>query len=88
MIVKRAVPAAEETVSYGMPAFRLRRIFVYVGAFKSHIGIYPPVRGDRKLMRDLSPYRGPKGNLKFPLGEPLPRALIGRVVRALSRRAA
>ena len=84
--MKRLVPAAEETVSYGMPAFRLRRIFLYVGAFKTHIGVFPPVRGDRKLIRELAPYRGPKGNLKVPLDEPLPRALIARVVRALSRK--
>ena len=84
-IVRRAVPAAEETTSYGMRAFRLGRIFLYVGGFKSHVGIYPPVRGDRKLMRELSPYRGPKGNLKFPLDEPLPRGLVTRVARGLSK---
>jgi uncharacterized protein YdhG (YjbR/CyaY superfamily) len=84
-IVKRTVPAATETISYRMPAFRLERIFIYVAAFKSHIGIYPPVKGDKALAKALAPYRGPKGNLKFPLDRPVPYALISRVVRALSR---
>ena len=84
-IVKRTVPAAEETIGYQMPAFRLERIFVYFAAFKRHIGIYPPVSGDKSLMEALMPYRGEKGNLKFPLDQPIPCDLIGRVVEQLSR---
>ena len=36
-------------------------------------------------MQELSPYAGPKGNLKFPLDQPLPYALIERVAAALAR---
>jgi len=78
------VPAATRCVSYGMPAFRLDRIFLYFAAFKSHIGIYPPLRGDAALLRELEPYRGPKGNLSFPLARPFPKALVKRVVAALA----
>jgi uncharacterized protein YdhG (YjbR/CyaY superfamily) len=63
-----------------MPAFRLHGILVYFAAFKSHIGLYPPVSGDAKLEKALLPYAGPKGNLKFPLDRPIPDALIKRVV--------
>jgi uncharacterized protein YdhG (YjbR/CyaY superfamily) len=63
-----------------MPAFRLNGILLYFAAFKSHIGIYPPVSGDPSLERALSPYAGPKGNLKFPLDQPLPYDLIARIV--------
>jgi uncharacterized protein YdhG (YjbR/CyaY superfamily) len=84
-IVKRTAPAATETISYRMPAFRLERTFIYFAAFKNHIGIYPPVRGDKALARALAPYRGPNGNLKFPLDRPMPYELIARVVLALSR---
>ena len=84
-IVKRTVPAATETISYRMPAYRLERTFLYFAAFKNHIGIYPPVKGDRALAKALAPYRGPKGNLKFPLDRPMPYELIARVVAALSR---
>jgi uncharacterized protein YdhG (YjbR/CyaY superfamily) len=78
--VRAAVPEAQETISYRMPAFRLNGILLYFAAFKSHIGIYPPVSGDPSLERALSPYAGPKGNLKFPLDQPLPYDLIARIV--------
>ena len=84
-VVKRTVPAAEETISYQMPAFKLDRTFIYFAAFKKHVGIYPPVKGDKDLAKALLPYRGEKGNLKFPLDQPMPYDLIGRVVEALSR---
>ncbi len=79
------VPEAVETISYQMPAFRLKRIFFYFAAFKKHIGVYPPVSGDDDLMQALLPYRNDKGNLKFPLDQPMPYDLIGRVAEALAR---
>ena len=57
-------------------------ILIYFAAFKNHIGLIPPVRGDAKLKRAASSYAGPKGNLKFPLDEPIPYALIARIVKA------
>ena len=80
--IKAAAPHAEETISYRMPAFELNGMLVYFAAFKKHIGLYPPVRGDASLMRAVKPYAGPKGNLQFPLGEPIPYALIRRIVKA------
>lgn len=81
-IIRKAAPKAEEKISYKMPAFRFGgRDLIYFAAFKKHIGIFPPVRGDEKLNRDLAPYRGQKDSLKFPLNEPIPYALIGRVVK-------
>lgn len=84
-IVERVVPGAEPTISYRMPAFRKDRVFIYFAAFKHHIGMFPPVEGDEELVRDLLPYRGPKGNLRFPFDQPMPYELIERVVVALSR---
>jgi uncharacterized protein YdhG (YjbR/CyaY superfamily) len=83
-IVKRAVPDAEETVGYRMPAFRRGRIFMYYAAFKEHIGIYPPVK-DKALAKALLPYRAGKGNLRFPLDRPMPYPLIARIAKALAR---
>ena len=40
-VVRVAVPAATETISYRMPAFKLERVLFYFAAFKQHIGIYP-----------------------------------------------
>jgi len=84
-IAAATVPGATETIGYQMPAFKLRKVFFYFAAFKNHIGIFPPVKGDAELQNALLPYRGEKGNLKFPLGEPIPYDLIERVVLALSR---
>jgi uncharacterized protein YdhG (YjbR/CyaY superfamily) len=80
-VIRAAAPEAEEVISYRMPAFKQRGILVYFAAFRSHVGLFPPVRGDAKLARALAPYAGPKGNLKFPLDRPVPYALIRRVVR-------
>jgi uncharacterized protein YdhG (YjbR/CyaY superfamily) len=79
--IKKAAPQAKEKISYKIPAFTLDGDLIYFAAFKKHIGIYPPVRGDAKLSKELSRYRGEKGNLKLPLDEPIPYALISRLVR-------
>lgn len=83
-LVERKVHGAERCVSYGMPAFRLGKVFFYFAAFKKHIGIYPPVNEPLALIEELAAFRGPKGNLSFPHGEPLPLELIGRVAEALA----
>ncbi len=84
-VIKAEVPAAVETISYQLPAFKLDNIFFYFAAFKEHIGVYPPVKGDRNIQKMLLPFRGEKGNLKFPLDQPIPYDLIARVARALSK---
>lgn len=84
-VVKAHVPEATETIGYQMPAFRLGKVFFYFAAFKKHVGVYPPVKGDKGLQKALLPYRGERGNLKAPLDQPMPYDLIGRVASALSR---
>ena len=89
--IRKAAPLAQERISYGMPAFFQEGALVYFAAFKKHVGLYPPVR-EAKLTVALSKYAGPKGNLQFPLSEPMPIALITKVVKArikenLSRKA-
>jgi uncharacterized protein YdhG (YjbR/CyaY superfamily) len=84
-LIRAKVPAATETISYQMPAFKLSHTFIYFAAFKKHIGIYPPVTADKTLADALLPYAGEKGNLKFPLDQPMPYELIGRVVVALAK---
>jgi uncharacterized protein YdhG (YjbR/CyaY superfamily) len=83
--VETLLPQASRCISYNMPAFKAGRVFFYFAAFKKHIGVYPPVNQDAALVAELLPYRGPKGNLSFPLSQPLPLDLIGRVALALHR---
>lgn len=78
--IRSVAPEATEVISYRMPAFKLHRILVYFAAFKNHIGLFPPVRGDPELVKAAAPYAGEKGNLRFPLDEPIPYDLIERIV--------
>ncbi len=78
--VRAAAPDAVETVSYGLPTFRQGRVLIHFGAFKDHIGLYPPVR-EPSLAARVAPYRGEKGNLRLPLDQPIPYDLIADIVR-------
>jgi uncharacterized protein YdhG (YjbR/CyaY superfamily) len=79
--IRGAAPDALETISYRIPAFELNGALVYFAAFKNHIGFYPPIAHDAKLKKAASRYAGEKGNLRFPLDEPMPHDLIERIVR-------
>ena len=79
--IRKAAPAAEEIISYRMPAYRQHGILLYFAGFRSHVGLFPPVQGDAGLQKALAPYRGPKGNLRLPLAQPIPYELIERIVR-------
>ncbi len=81
LTIREAAPGAEEKISYQMPTFTLMGNLVHFAAFKKHIGFYPPVQGDKKLRAEIEPYRGEKGNLRFPLDQPIPYGLIGRIVK-------
>ena len=70
--IAAAAPAAQERISYRMPAFAQKGILLYFAAFKTHIGVYPPVSGDRGLEKALSAYTGPKGNLEVLAQSPHP----------------
>src|SRR5664279_2206741 len=78
-VVCEAAPAAQEVISYRMPAFKQRGILVYFAAFKNHIGLYPPASGDPGIEKAIAPYAGDKGNLRFPFDKPIPYDLIARV---------
>jgi uncharacterized protein YdhG (YjbR/CyaY superfamily) len=80
--IKRAAPPeTEELISYRMPAFALHGTLIYFAAFKKHIGLFPPIRGDARLEAAVAKYAGPKGNLKFPLNQPFPYALVTKIVK-------
>lgn len=81
-VIRETAPEATERISYQMPAFFQDGALLYYAPFKHHIGMYPPVTAGAALEKELSRYRGEKGNLRFPLDEPMPYGLIQRVVRA------
>jgi uncharacterized protein YdhG (YjbR/CyaY superfamily) len=77
-MIREAAPRAEVAISYGIPAFKLNGNLIFFSAFKDHIGMYPRVKA---LEKELSAYAGGIGTIKFPLDEPLPLALIRRIVK-------
>jgi uncharacterized protein YdhG (YjbR/CyaY superfamily) len=79
--LQKAAPDAEEVISYGMPAFRLKGILVYFAAYSKHIGFYPTSSGIATFKKELSIYKGSKGTVQFPLDKPLPLKLITKIVK-------
>jgi uncharacterized protein YdhG (YjbR/CyaY superfamily) len=79
--IKNAAPQAAETIQYAIPTFTLNgRNLVHFAAYKNHIGFYPAPSGIEAFKNELAAYKGAKGSVQFPLGTPLPYALITRIV--------
>lgn len=79
--IRAAAPEATETISYQMPAFAQNGVLVYFAAWKQHIGFYPPISDQADFKAEAVRYEGPKGNLQFPLDEPMPLDLIRQIVQ-------
>jgi uncharacterized protein YdhG (YjbR/CyaY superfamily) len=76
------VPEAEQGISYGMPAFKLRdRTIAGFAAFKDHLS-YLPHSGSviPRLRKETEAYTSTKGSLHFPIDEPLPTALVRKLL--------
>jgi len=79
--IHAAAPDAEETISYGMPAFRQKVTLVYYAGYKNHIGFYPTSAPIAHFADELKRYKTSKGAIQFPLDQPLPEKLIKRMVK-------
>jgi uncharacterized protein YdhG (YjbR/CyaY superfamily) len=79
--IRAAAPEAEEKISYQLPTYFLKGNLVHFAAFKSHIGFYPAPSGIAAFQQDLAGYKSSKGAVQFPIDEPLPLELVGRIVQ-------
>jgi len=89
--VRKALPRAEEAISYGIPAYRLDgRAVVYFAGFREHYSLYPA--GPRVVAafeKELAPYEfNGKGTIRFPLSAPVPERLVGRLAAFMAKEAA
>jgi uncharacterized protein YdhG (YjbR/CyaY superfamily) len=81
--IGKAVPDAEECISYQIPAFKLRgRVLLYFAGWKEHYSVYPASDAMIAAFPDeLEQYRVSKGTLRFSLSESVPVKLIGRIAK-------
>jgi len=79
--IRKAAPDAEETIKYGVPTFTLKGNLVHFAAFKKHVGFYPTPTGIEKFKDELSEYQKAKGSVQFPLNQPIPYKLMGKIVK-------
>jgi len=81
--IRKAMPTAEEVISYKIPAYRLEGgLVLWFAGWKRHYSLYPA--GDRLVaaFRDeLAPYEVNKGTIRFPLSEPVPEKLIEGIAK-------
>jgi uncharacterized protein YdhG (YjbR/CyaY superfamily) len=79
--IKKAAPSAEQTISYGIPAFKMNGMLVWFAGYSKHIGFYPRGSGIEAFKKELSIYKNARGSVQFPHGKPLPLKLITKIVK-------
>jgi uncharacterized protein YdhG (YjbR/CyaY superfamily) len=87
--IRKAVPKAEEAISYQIPTFKLQGSYVvYFAGWKQHYSLYPASSQLVAAFKDeLAPYEVNKGTIRFPLSETVPVKLIGGIARFLAKEA-
>jgi uncharacterized protein YdhG (YjbR/CyaY superfamily) len=82
-VIRKAVPAADEVISYQIPTYKLHgRPVIYFAGWKQHYSLYPvTAQLVDAFKEDLARYIVSKGTIRFPLSEPVPVRLIERIAR-------
>jgi uncharacterized protein YdhG (YjbR/CyaY superfamily) len=80
--IQEAAPDAEERISYQIPSFHFKGLYlVYFAAFEKHIGVYPAPVESEELKEELALYRSGKATVRFAINKPIPLELISRIVK-------
>jgi len=85
--IRKAVPSADEVISYDMPTYKLKgERLLYFAGWKTYVSLYAAGREAlTEFKAEVRPYVAEKGTLRFPLDEPLPEKLIERIAKFRAR---
>ena len=78
-------PESTEIISYGIPAFKQKRVLVWYAAFSDHCSLFPTAAVVEEFKDELKGYSTSKGTIHFPLSKPVPLALIKKLVKGRVR---
>ena len=83
-VIQSVVPSeTTEVISYGIPMFKFRGMLVGYAAFRNHCSLFPTGSGViEKFAKELKAYSTNKGTIRFPADQPLPDALLRKIVKA------
>lgn len=80
-LILKTVPEADESLSYGMPAYKFqKKPLVYFAGYQKHIGFYATPNTHESFQKELSSYKQGKGSVQFPLDKDLPEDLIRQMI--------
>lgn len=90
-VIRKALPGAEEAISYQIPTFKLNsRAVIYMAGFKEHYSLYPFTKRLEAAFKDeIAPYEiSGKGTIRFPVSEPVPVGLVAAIAKFRAKEAA
>ncbi len=81
--IRKAMPSAEEVISYQIPAYKLHGgAVIFFAGWKQHYSLYPATDRVIEVFKDdLAPYEVSKGTIRFPLSQPVPVKLIEAIAK-------
>jgi len=80
--IKSVAPDAVEVISYQIPTFKLNgRMLVSYAAFKNHCSFFPGAGPIERHQDELKSFQTAKGTVQFTPGQPLPAALVKKLVK-------
>jgi uncharacterized protein YdhG (YjbR/CyaY superfamily) len=79
--IKLAAPKSVETIKYGIPTMEFYGTLVHFGCFAKHIGFFPGPSAIKHFAKELVNYKTSKGTIKFSFSEPIPYALVRKIVK-------
>ena len=80
--IRAAAPRATEGISYQMPMYKHHGMVMGFAAFKDHCSLFPGANPVATFKDELKAYKTSKGTIQFPIGKPLPAALVKKIVKA------